>query len=155
MSLCSDQSPECPDSSPAAVSHTYNSVCSQKRLGLVHGTPCYSPIQEFTDEGLPACTYQYSNNGRLFIYAFPSSVRISQAENATPMQELNVVELNFSPRGTYIFTWECPVELEDGTTLQPIAHKWNDLDNRALIITRTAVDNASMRDFALPSQCGR
>lgn len=118
MSLCPGQSPECPDSSPAAISHTYNSVRSQKRLGLVHGMPCYSPIQEFTDAGLPACTYQYSNNGRLFVYAFPSSVRISQAENATPMQELNIVELNFSPRGTYIFTWECPVELEDSTTLQ-------------------------------------
>lgn len=51
-------------------------------------------------------------------YSLSTRVRISQAENATPMQELNIVELNFSPRGTYIFTWECPVELEDSTTLQ-------------------------------------
>lgn len=34
------------------------------------------------------------------------------------MQELpipNIVELQFSPRGTYISTWERPVKLEDGS----------------------------------------
>ncbi|KAI6037801.1 eukaryotic translation initiation factor eIF2A-domain-containing protein [Pisolithus marmoratus] len=91
---------------------------AQKRLGLVHGTPAYSPVTGFADPGVPARTCQYSNDGRLFAYALPTSVRIFQAENATLVQELNipnVVELNFSPRGTYISTWERPVKLEDGT----------------------------------------
>ncbi|KAI6110863.1 eukaryotic translation initiation factor 2A [Pisolithus croceorrhizus] len=90
---------------------------AQKRLGLVHGTPCYSPVKGFADPGVPARTYQYSNDGRLFAYALPTSVRIFQAENAILVQELNipnVVELNFSPRGTYLSTWERPIKLEDG-----------------------------------------
>ena len=44
-------------------------------------------------------------------------MRIFQAESAQLLQELaipNVVEINFSPRGTYISTWERPVKLEDG-----------------------------------------
>jgi len=34
------------------------------------------------------------------------------------LQELqlpNIIELNFSPRGTYLSTWERPVKLEDGS----------------------------------------
>lgn len=45
-------------------------------------------------------------------------VRIYQAEGAQLLQELqlpNVVELKFSPRGTYLSTWERPVKLEDGS----------------------------------------
>ena len=45
-------------------------------------------------------------------------VRIYQAEGAQLLQELhlpNIVELQFSPRGTYISTWERPVKLEDGS----------------------------------------
>lgn len=46
------------------------------------------------------------------------SVRIYQAEGAQLLQELpipNIVELQFSPRGTYISIWERPVKLEDGS----------------------------------------
>jgi translation initiation factor 2A len=45
-------------------------------------------------------------------------VRIFQAEGAQLLQELsipNVVDVKFSPRGTYISTWERPVKLEDGS----------------------------------------
>ncbi|KAI6040081.1 hypothetical protein EDC04DRAFT_2602729 [Pisolithus marmoratus] len=119
----------------SAVPHTYNSVHFQKCLGLVHGMPYYSPIQEFTDAGMPTHTYQYSNDSRLFAFALPALVRISQAENATPMQELNIVKVNFSLHGTYLFAWEHP------------ARSWYHL--------QTEVNNASMRDFALPSQCGQ
>lgn len=44
-------------------------------------------------------------------------MRIYQAESAQLVQELpipNVNELNFSPRGTYLSTWERPTKLEDG-----------------------------------------
>lgn len=44
-------------------------------------------------------------------------MRIYQAESAQLVQELaipNVVEVNFSPRGTYLSTWERPAKLEDG-----------------------------------------
>lgn len=45
-------------------------------------------------------------------------MRIFQAEGARLLRDLplaNIVELNFSPRGTYISTWERPVKLEDGS----------------------------------------
>lgn len=45
-------------------------------------------------------------------------MRIFQAEGAQLLQDLpipNVVDVKFSPRGTYISTWERPVKLEDGS----------------------------------------
>ncbi|KAI0044131.1 translation initiation factor eIF-2A [Auriscalpium vulgare] len=90
---------------------------AQKVLGLVGGTPDYESIQGFDAPEVPARTYQYSSDGRLFAYAVPAGIRIHEAEGAVLLQELsipNVIELNFSPRGTYISTWERPVKLEDG-----------------------------------------
>lgn len=90
---------------------------AQKSLGLVGGSPNYDPLENFQGPDVPARTYQYSSDGRLFAYAIPTGVRIYQAESAQLLQELsipNVVESNFSPRGTYISTWERPVKLEDG-----------------------------------------
>ena len=52
------------------------------------------------------------------------SVRIFQAEGAKLLQELsipNIVELQFSPRGTYISTWERPGTYKN-TTHQPRVH---------------------------------
>ncbi|KAF8129365.1 eukaryotic translation initiation factor eIF2A-domain-containing protein [Boletus edulis] len=90
---------------------------AQKSLGLVGGTPDYVPLSGFVSPDVPARTYHYSNDGRLFAYALPNVVRIFQAEGATLLQELtisNIIELQFSPRGTYLSTWERPVKLEDG-----------------------------------------
>ncbi|KAI0085927.1 translation initiation factor eIF-2A [Irpex rosettiformis] len=90
---------------------------AQKRLGLVGGTPAYKPIDSFQGPDVPARTYHYSSDGRLFAYAITTGVRIFQAESAQLVQELtvpNVIEFNFSPRGTYISTWERPTKLEDG-----------------------------------------
>lgn len=49
-------------------------------------------------------------------YITLSSVRIFQAEGAQLLSELplsNVIELSFSPRGTYLSTWERPIKLDD------------------------------------------
>ncbi|KAG6885362.1 hypothetical protein C0993_002692 [Termitomyces sp. T159_Od127] len=90
---------------------------AQKSLGLVNGSPNYVPIEGFVGPEVPARTFHYSADGRLFAYALPTVVRIFQAEGAQPLLELpipNVVEIRFSPRGTYLSTWERPVKLEDG-----------------------------------------
>lgn len=45
-------------------------------------------------------------------------MRIFQAEGAQLLLDLpipNVADLKFSPRGTYLSTWERPVKLEDGS----------------------------------------
>ena len=90
---------------------------AQKTFGLVGGTPTYDSIDSFQAPEVPARTYQYSADGRLFAYAIPTGVRIFQAESAQLLQELtlpNVVEISFSPRGTYLSIWERPQKLEDG-----------------------------------------
>ncbi|KAF8635663.1 hypothetical protein AX15_000291 [Amanita polypyramis BW_CC] len=90
---------------------------AQKSLGLVGGTPGYAPLPAFVAPDVPARTYIYSDDGRLYAYALPAVVRIFQAEGALLLQELpipSVIELHFSPRGTYLSTWERPVKLEDG-----------------------------------------
>ncbi|KAL4254450.1 translation initiation factor 2A [Abortiporus biennis] len=91
---------------------------AQKRLGLVGGTPNYDPFENFKGPDVPARTYKYSSDGRLFAYAIATGVFIFQAESAQLLQELslpNIVDITFSPRGTYISTWERPVKLEDGS----------------------------------------
>ncbi|RDX47423.1 translation initiation factor eIF-2A [Lentinus brumalis] len=91
---------------------------AQKSFGLVGGTPNYDPIESFQAPEVPARTYQYSADGRLFAYAIPTGVRIFQAESAQLIQELtlpNIVDISFSPRGTYLSTWERPQKFEDGT----------------------------------------
>ncbi|KAI9451986.1 eukaryotic translation initiation factor eIF2A-domain-containing protein [Lactarius psammicola] len=90
---------------------------TQKSVGLVGGTPTYDPIGAFQAPESTARTYQYSPDGRFFALAVPSGVRIHQAETADLLQELaipNVVELKFSPRGTYLSLWERHVKLGDG-----------------------------------------
>lgn len=90
---------------------------AQKSLGLVGGTPDYLPVQGFESPDAAAKTYTYSADGRLYAYALPTVVRIFQAESAQLLQELalpNIIEMSFSPRGTYLSTWERPQKLEDG-----------------------------------------
>lgn len=97
---------------------TILAVRAQKTLGLAGGSPSYDPLEAFAGPEVPARTYQYSPDGRLFAYAVPTGIHIFQAEGAKSLQVLalpNVVEINFSPRGTYISTWERPVKLEDGS----------------------------------------
>lgn len=94
-----------------------SSVRAQKSLGLVNGTPTYHPVAGFVEPDAPAKAMSYSADGRLYAYALPTVIRIYQAEGAQLLQELslpNIVDLSFSPRGTYISTWERPVKLEDG-----------------------------------------
>lgn len=41
-------------------------------MGLVGGTPTYTPIEGFATPDVPARTYHYSPDGRLFAYALPT-----------------------------------------------------------------------------------
>jgi translation initiation factor 2A len=87
---------------------------AQKSLGLIGGTPSYEPVSGFESPSAPARTYVYSADGRLFAYVLPDVVRIFQAEGAHLLHELalpNIIEIAFSPRGTYLSTWERPVKL--------------------------------------------
>jgi translation initiation factor 2A len=110
-------------------------VRSQRSVGLVGGSPTYDLVEAFQAPDATTRTYRYSPDGRLFALAVPSgcvklrllmdlsyvrssSVRVHQAETAVLLHELaipDVVELRFSPRGTYLSTWERHSKLGDGT----------------------------------------
>ena len=51
---------------------TIFSVRAQKVLGLVGGTPDYAPIEGFESPDVPARTYHYSADGRLYAYGLPT-----------------------------------------------------------------------------------
>ncbi|KZT18898.1 translation initiation factor eIF-2A [Neolentinus lepideus HHB14362 ss-1] len=91
---------------------------AQKSVGLIDGSPNYEPVPGFQTPETTARVYQYSPDGRLWALALPTGVQIYRAEGAQLLLELpvpNVVELGFSPRGTYLSTWERPVKVEDGS----------------------------------------
>jgi translation initiation factor 2A len=46
-------------------------------MGLVGGTPTFMPIEGFTAPDVPARTYHYSPDGRLFAYTLPSACVIA------------------------------------------------------------------------------
>ncbi|KAF8514706.1 eukaryotic translation initiation factor eIF2A-domain-containing protein [Hysterangium stoloniferum] len=90
---------------------------SQKQLGLVGGTPSYEAIDGFHKPETTTRTYQYSPDGKVFAYAVPTGVQIIKAEDGSLIRELpvpNIIELGFSPKATFLSTWERPVRVEDG-----------------------------------------
>ncbi|KAG1884664.1 hypothetical protein F4604DRAFT_1919135 [Suillus subluteus] len=71
---------------------------------------------------VPAHTYHYSPDGRLFAYALPTVYVCgsfwlkahSCFKNWAFQISSKLIELRFSPCGAYLSTWERPVKLEDG-----------------------------------------
>ncbi|KAF8309745.1 translation initiation factor eIF-2A [Clavulina sp. PMI_390] len=93
------------------------SVRAQKTMGLSSGSPTYQLVDAFQKPDAPAKSYVYSPDGVYFAYAVPGSVKIHTSADAAIFQELPVqaaVDLNFSPLGTFLSTWERIVKLEDG-----------------------------------------
>ncbi|RIA90600.1 eukaryotic translation initiation factor eIF2A-domain-containing protein [Glomus cerebriforme] len=91
---------------------------SASSLGLVFGHPTYEPVANFQDPGSNVKTFQYSKDGKYLGWAFPESVKIIDAETVQLVSEIpkkQIVEIGFSPKGTYISTWERPVKLPDGS----------------------------------------
>lgn len=81
------------------------------------GAPSYAAVDAFTAPPGPVRTYAYSPDGRLFAIALADRVQIFQAESAHQLHDIelpNIVELSFSPRGTYLSTWERPAKSEAG-----------------------------------------
>ncbi|CAG8503554.1 6338_t:CDS:10, partial [Cetraspora pellucida] len=105
------------------VSPTQFTYRSFNNLSLVLGHPTYQTVKNFQDINdlfiVPSGnikTFQYSKDGGYLSLASPECVKIIDAETAEPRSEIekkNIVEIGFSPKGTYISTWERPVKLSD------------------------------------------
>ncbi|UPK89870.1 hypothetical protein LCI18_000805 [Fusarium solani-melongenae] len=90
---------------------------TQKTIGVFDAAPVYEPLAGFTKpEGNLRCC-AYSACGRFFGWASPDAVTVVDASTGSQILSLpiqNVYELGFSPRGTFVITWERPAKDENG-----------------------------------------
>ena len=87
---------------------------TQKAVGLVDADPTYNTVLT-TD--VTSRYSQYSPCGRWFAWATPAGVTICDASTSKTVLTLglvNVYELAFSPKGSFVSTWERPSKDEAG-----------------------------------------
>lgn len=88
---------------------------TQKAIGTVDADPVYKPVLAVDDV---TCRYsQYSGCGRWFAWATAVEVTVNDAATGAVVMTLplgNVYELSFSPKGTFVSTWERPSKDEAG-----------------------------------------
>ncbi|KEY67964.1 hypothetical protein S7711_02169 [Stachybotrys chartarum IBT 7711] len=90
---------------------------TQKTIGIFDADPKYEPLPGFTkpEGNLRFCAY--SPCGRYLGWATPEAVVIVDTASGGEILRLplaNVYELGFSPRGTFVITWERPGKDEAG-----------------------------------------
>lgn len=92
-----------------------------KEIGIVDAAPVYEPLTGFQrPQGNSRCC-TYSPCGRYFAWASNEGVTIIDASVGHVIGTLptpNVYELGFSPRGSYIITWERPSKDEAGDAVK-------------------------------------
>lgn len=92
-----------------------------KGIGVVDAAPLYESLPGFQrPEGNLRCC-AYSPLGRYFAWASPERVTVIDASVGhviTTLPAQNVYELGFSPRGTYIITWQRPSKDDDGDAVK-------------------------------------
>jgi len=90
---------------------------TSKAIGIFNAAPVYTPLGGFSrPEGAMRCC-AYSPCGRLFGWASPEGVTVVETASGqivTVLPLSNVLELGFSPRGTFLITWERPGKDENG-----------------------------------------
>ncbi|KAL1923379.1 uncharacterized protein VTP21DRAFT_8359 [Calcarisporiella thermophila] len=89
-------------------------------IGLYYGCPSFRPVDTFEKVTGAVRSVRYSKNGLYVAWALPEGVKIMNAESGKVLAEIarsNVVEIEFSPKGTYISTWERPSKAEDGSAV--------------------------------------
>jgi translation initiation factor 2A len=90
---------------------------TQRAIGVFDAAPAYQPLSGFVQpEGNLRCCV-YSPCGRFFAWASTEGITVVDAATGAPTTSLpilNVYELGFSPRGTFLSTWERPAKDEAG-----------------------------------------
>lgn len=92
-----------------------------KGIGIVDAAPVYEPLPGFQQpEGNSRCC-TYSPCGRYFAWASNEGVTVIDASAGHVVTALaipNVYELGFSPRGSYLITWERSSKDENGDAVK-------------------------------------
>ncbi|KAA1106833.1 hypothetical protein PGTUg99_013885 [Puccinia graminis f. sp. tritici] len=80
-----------------------------KSCGIFDGYPQFSPLGSFQPPGENAKALVYSSDGRRYAVASQNDVVICDAESSQELRRLplpGVIDIKFSPKGTWIGTWE-------------------------------------------------
>jgi translation initiation factor 2A len=92
-----------------------------KGIGIVDAAPVYEPLPGFRrPEGNSRCC-TYSPCGRYFAWASNDGVTVIDASVGHVITRLpipNVYEVGFSPRGSFIITWERPSKDDAGDAVK-------------------------------------
>lgn len=92
-----------------------------KSIGIVDAAPAYSPLPGFQRPEGSSRASIYSPCGRYFAWATPEGVEVIDTSNGNVLTRLlmtHVFEIGFSPRGSYIITWERSSKDENGDSLK-------------------------------------
>lgn len=104
---------------------------TQKTIGVFDAAPVYQSLPAFVQpEGNLRCC-DYSPCGRFFGYASSEAVTLVDASNGQQLLSLpmgSVYEIGFSPRGTFLITWERPGKDENGDATKNLK-VWRSLED--------------------------
>ncbi|GAA6002623.1 hypothetical protein JCM10207_007598 [Rhodosporidiobolus poonsookiae] len=90
---------------------------SLKQLGLVNGPPEWQPVAQFQKPENAVKVYRYSANGQFFASVSNTAIQVLDASTAAVVQEIPVkaiVDIEFSPNGSQIQSWERQVKPAEG-----------------------------------------
>ncbi|KAG0356631.1 hypothetical protein BGZ54_000668, partial [Gamsiella multidivaricata] len=87
-------------------------------IGLSEGAPEFGAPAGFEKQTGNIRVLQYSKNGQYLAWATPECVKVMDAQSLEIVQDLaikDVLEIDFSPKGTFLSTWQRQIKTEDGS----------------------------------------
>ncbi|KAF9089521.1 hypothetical protein BGX23_006620, partial [Mortierella sp. AD031] len=104
--------------SAATLPPTQFAFRSASGIGLSEGAPAFGAPAGFEKQTGNIRVLQYSKNGQYLAWATPECVKVMDAQSLQVIQEFavkDILEIDFSPKGTFLSTWQRQIKTEDGS----------------------------------------
>ncbi|KAG0061337.1 hypothetical protein BGZ90_003622 [Linnemannia elongata] len=104
--------------SAASLPPTQFAFRSASGIGLSEGAPAFGAPAGFEKQTGNIRVLQYSKNGQYLAWATPECVKVMDAQSLEIIQEIavkDIIEIDFSPKGTFLSTWMRQIKTEDGS----------------------------------------
>ncbi|KAI9287932.1 eukaryotic translation initiation factor eIF2A-domain-containing protein [Umbelopsis sp. AD052] len=131
---------------------------SLKELAVWNGYPDFKPLDGFDKPAGSARTFTYSKHGHKFAYVTNESVKVFDAATDVQISEvtrINVIDVWFSPKGTYFATWERPTKLEDGSGSNNLIIWESDTGAQLAAFSQKAYSNSNIQWTENEQYCAR
>ncbi|EGF99733.1 uncharacterized protein MELLADRAFT_50619, partial [Melampsora larici-populina 98AG31] len=100
-----------------------------KSIGITESHPQFRPLQSFQQPNVENVrAFKYSPDGSRYAVAATNDVRVYDAQNGQLLIQIdlpNVIEISFSPKGTWISTWERYVKPTDESAQHKNMRVWD------------------------------